>query len=214
MPIRPQPPGTTTERVNQRTTHGKAWNRPDGKIQLVQSMSPVHWNNAGVLEDIDLGVSLTGASYHVSNAAPYSARVDRGGPGFTTSSKINPGDSLTTELVIPNGPPHNATLDLTITGRTRFIWVDILPDIDVEIQLRSWAILTYTTIKTPAAAHSIAWTYFTTGTIAAREPLLQNMLGDMYPEAISAVVVNNIRTITIDPVIADFAPSDYPLVIR
>ena len=208
------PPANSTEIVGRRTLRGKSWLRDDGKVVVRQNMSPIHFDDNGTLTDIDMVPTLQGQSYSFSNTSPYFGSVSRNDVGYTYVSRANPGNQVTVLLIKPAGPPDVPVVDFSDPFRIRFLWTDILPDIDIEIQLRSYGINTYTHIKTPAAAHTIQWQVILIGTLNIPDTTLESALGISYPEAITTVTVGQTRTVTVDPVLADFILADYPLLLH
>jgi len=207
-------PGGGTERNAERKHRTKVFQHPDGHRTLQAYIAPIHWDNNGVMEDIDFTPKRAGNQWEAQNG-PHTINVSNQLPSFTLTGKKIPG---TATAVLQGVTGNNApVVDSTDPLRIKFLYADIFTDIDVEIQLRGPYVFTYTHIKTPTAVHRFDWDIITTGFFAGilQAPRLVDNVGDQYPAQVTTEQHRgNVRRTIVDPAFpVVFTPDMYPLTV-
>lgn len=212
--LKNKPAAATTERVQDRGLRSKTWNTATPGRRIMQAyIGPIHWDNAGTLEDIDFTPTLSGNSWD-ADTGPLSVNINNvNGPGFGITGKKVQGTAQV-DVLNSSGSP---TLDTTDPLRIRYTWVETLPGIDVEIQVRGGGVYTYFFVKDPTSDHVWEERITTTGDFDTtyHPPTLVDVFGDKLQDNLSvADLAGNVKEYTISktfPLV--LTPDQYPLVM-
>ena len=143
------------EILSKRTLKSKTFDIGGGlHKQAIKIGTPVHWDNAGVLEDIDTTPRIEGTEW-VVDQAPYDLRIDQTRPAFTYT---NASGSMTWTLTKIGGTPVNTSNMTAIEVERGIEYRGLHPGITLLLDIRGDKVEWWKTIDSPAAPKSFEWT--------------------------------------------------------